>query len=447
MTRDLRHVLVIGRTDAGRRACALLQHGGTRVTHLAEPTDSGLKEALGVGADGVDGVDGVAVLLHDDIKVLRYVLVVHHIRPELRIFATMFDRTARAQVQRTVQDCVVLSPAAASVPRLIAAVLGVDDLGQASVHRVDTQAWKRLRVLEEGVEVRPFTLDRTVAMRGRIGRLLGQWRPYDAGTGVLIVGVAGLLAVTGIDAALGLLHEGLLESLYNATRTTATISSPEMPDDPRILAWASLAAVLVMAFTAMFAAGLVNYLLSGRHVALVGRRVVPQRGHVIIVGMGQVGLRLAQHLQELGVAVLGVEQDPKARTLEIARRSGIPVLIGDGASRQFLQRARVHRCLAVVAAGSQERDNIAVAVSALAVHEQARVVLRAGMDAAIEETRSLFHIGPVVDVNGLTASLVAESLRGNHPYAVLESAGARLICDEHGKVISQETSSQARCTC
>ena len=441
MTHELRHVLVIGRTDAGRRACALLQQGGTRVTHLDEPTDAALHEVVS------GGVDGVAVLLHDDIKVLRYVLVVHHMQPELRIFATMFDRTARAQVQRTVQDCVVLSPAAASVPQLIAAVLGVDDLGRASVHRITTSAWHTLRVHGEGVEITEFTLDRKVAMHGRIGRLLGQLRPYDAGTGVLIGGVVGLLVVTGIDAVLGLLHEGLLQALYNATRTTATISSPPMPDDPRILAWASLAALLVMAFTAMFAAGLVNYLLSGRHVSLIGRRVVPQRGHVIIVGMGQVGLRLAQHLQELGVAVLGIDQDSKARTLEIARTSGIPVLIGDGASRKVLQRARVQHCLAVVAAGSQDRDNIAVAVSALAVNEQARVVLRAGMDEAIEETRSLFHIGPVVDVNGLTASLVAESLSGNRPYAVLESAGSRLICDERGTVISRGSAFQARCSC
>ena len=239
----------------------------------------------------------------------------------------------------------------------------------------------------------------------------GQLRPYDAGSAVLLTGILGLVGVIAIDTLIGLSHGTLLRALYDATRTTATISAPELPDG-WILAWATLAALLVMAFTAMFAAGLVNYLISGRHVALMGRRVAPRRGHVIVVGMGQVGLRLAQELRAIGIAVIGVEQDPGARVLPIARQSRIPVLVGDGSSRNLLNRARVRHSIALVAAGSLDRDNIAVAVSALALHPQARVILRAGTDDAIEETRSLFHIGSVVDVNGLTAAFVAKALIG-----------------------------------
>jgi hypothetical protein len=71
--------------------------------------------------------------------------------------------------------------------------------------------------------------------------------------------------------------------------------------------------------------------------------------------------------------------------------------------------------VALVAASSEERDNIAVAVGALAVNQRLRVVLRAGSDEAIDESRSLFRIGAVVDVNGLTASFVAASLRVDAP--------------------------------
>ena len=88
----------------------------------------------------------------------------------------------------------------------------------------------------------------------------------------------------------------------------------------------------------------------------------------------------------------------------------IPVLIGDAASRNILARARVRHCLALVAAGSLTRDNIAVAVAALALNPDARVILRAGTDDAVEETRSLFHIGSVVDVNRLTAQFVTDAL-------------------------------------
>ena len=382
MSTPPRHILVIGQADVGRRACGMLQASGARVTHLDEPPDSQLRQVMSAQ------VDGVAVMLHDDIKALRYGLVVHHIRPDAALYVAMFDQTARAQLQRVVPGCVVLSPASISVPAMVAAVLGQSDEPVATP-----------------------TVPADLRRRGLLGRFAGQLRPYDSGSRVLLAGILGLFCVIAIDTLIGLTHHGLLRALYDATRTTATISAPELADG-WILAWATLAALLVMAFTAMFAAGLVNYLISGRHVGLVGRRVAPRSGHVIIVGMGQVGLRLAQELRALGIAVIGVEQDPAARVLPIARALRIPVLVGDGSSRSLLTRARVTHCIALVAAGSLERDNIAVAVSALALKPTARVVLRAGTDDAIEETRSLFHIGSVVDVNGLTAAFVTQSLTG-----------------------------------
>lgn len=443
MSQPLAHVVIIGRTDAGRRACSLLKQSASRVTHLDEPSDAELTEEL------ADGVDGVAILLHDDIKALRYALVVHHLRPGVRLFVAMFDRTARTQVQRAVPGCTVLSPAAAGVPRLLAAVLaGQDADAVQSIHRQGHRAWVGFRRDDQGrIEMAAYQPDRSWVRRGWLGRLAGQLRPYDRGSAVLLTGVLGLVAVIAVDTALAASHEGLLRALYFATRTTATIAAPDSLDDGWHLAWATGAALLVMAFTAMFAAGLVNHLLSGRHVALLGRRVVPRSGHVIVVGTGQVGLRLAQELRAMGIAVLGIEQEASSRTLDIARSSGIPVLIGDGASRALLRRARVGSCLAIVAAGSQDRDNIAIAISALAAKPDAQVTLRAGMDDAIAETRSLFHIGPVVDVNGLTAMFVAQSMHGGEPYAVIEADGDDVILGADGEVLARSDQVPARCAC
>jgi len=197
----------------------------------------------------------------------------------------------------------------------------------------------------------------------------------------------------------------------------------------------------------MFAAGIVNHLLSGRHVTLVGRRVVPRSGHVVVAGMGQVGLRLAQELRSLGIAVVGIERDPQASGLGFARAVGVPVIIGNASSQAALKRAGVSRAIAIVAVGSDERDNIAVAVTALAGRPGARVVLRAGSDDAITETTSLFRIGAVIDVNGLTALFVAESMTGHRPYAVIPSAsGFESIASETYEV-SPLGSAPDRCDC
>ena len=200
--------------------------------------------------------------------------------------------------------------------------------------------------------------------------------------------------------------------------------------------WATLAALLVMGFTAAFAAGIVHHLISGRHVALVGRRVMPRSGHVVVAGMGQVGLRLAQELRALGIAVVGIERYATAPGLPIARDLGIPVVIGDASSRSVLRRAGLRNAVALVAAGSEERDNIAVAISAQAVAGNVNVMIRAGADDAIDETRSLFRIGSVTDVNGLTAAFVVQSMVAAAPYAVISVDDRVLSVDDTGLVTS-----------
>jgi Trk K+ transport system NAD-binding subunit len=436
-------IVIIGHTDVGRRTCALLAARGVTTRHLDDPTDVELRAAV------AEGVDGVAVLLHDDMRALRYSLVVEHVRPGIRLFVAMFDGTARAQLEKSVPNCVVLSPAAIAVPSMVAAAISP---GHVAVRRQSVSTDRRWVTVdaEPGVEqaiIRSYETPAPLRRKGLVGILRGQLRPYDSGSAVLLGGAFGLLLVILVDMLVGLRHETLTRALYDAARTTATIAAPDLPDEPPILIWGTVAALLVMGFTAAFAAGIVNHLLSGRHVALFGRRVIPRSGHVVIVGMGQVGLRLAQELRALGVAVVGIERFAHASALPIARDLGIPVEIGDATSRRVLRRSGLRKSLAIVAAGSEERDNIAVAISAQAVAEDVTVVLRAGADDAIDETRSLFHIGSVVDVNGLTSAFVAESMTDKAPYAVIAVDDRVLAVEEDGTVSAVVRGTTSRCSC
>jgi Trk K+ transport system NAD-binding subunit len=442
-TSAARCIVVIGHTDVGRRACALLAARGVRTTHLDDPSDAELREAL------AGQIDGVAVLLHEDMRALRYCLVVEHVRPGIRLFVAMFDGTARAQLEKSVPNCVVLSPAAIAIPSMVAAAIAPDHV---AVRRLTVSRDRRWVTVDgapgaDPVSIHAYEAPRGLRFRGLIGMLRGQLHPYDAGSSVLLGGAFGLLLVILVDTLVGLRHESLIRSLYDATRTTATIAAPELSDDTAVLVWATIAALLVMGFTAAFAAGIVHHLISGRHVALLGRRVMPRSGHVVIAGMGQVGLRLAQELRALGIAVVGIERSADAAGLPLARDLGIPVLIGDASSRRVLLRASLHRAVALVAAGSEERDNIAVSISAQAVSEEVTVVIRAGADDAIDETRSLFRIGSVVDVNGLTSVFVVESVMEAAPFAVIAADDRVLALDAGGAITSMTSAGTSRCCC
>jgi hypothetical protein len=97
----------------------------------------------------------------------------------------------------------------------------------------------------------------------------------------------------------------------------------------------------------------------------------------------------------MGSAVVSIEQNSSGRTRQIAGNCAILFLIGDSACKT-----------AVPATGIKG----AVTLGAPAATPPLRVVIRAGSDDPIDETRSLFQIGAVVAVNGLTAAFVHASL-------------------------------------
>jgi len=88
-----------------------------------------------------------------------------------------------------------------------------------------------------------------------------------------------------------------------------------------------------------------------------------------------------------------------------------------------------------------------VAISAQAVALDATVVIRAGADDAIDETRSLFRIGSVVDVNGLTATFVVQSMVDAAPYVVIAVDDRILAVDDAGAVTAIMPAGTVRCSC
>lgn len=404
-----RHVLV-GTTPEASRTCAALTSRGADVVHLAAPSDVQLADAL------QGDVTSVVVLLHDDTQALRYCLAAEHLRPGIPMVAALFDKTASAALVAAVPNCRVTSPADVASPSLTAACLPGGAAGICST----PSGWVAYR--PGSVEGQPYRLPRSLRTQARAGVLLGQLRPHDSGSTILLAGLAGIALLLVIDTVLGLtvLHEPFVEALHAAVRTVATVGPVPVDGAPAgYLLFAALAMLLTVGLTAMFTAGIVEHLLSGRMIGLVGRRVLPQRGHVVVVGMGQVGIRLAAELRQLGVAVTGIDRDPRAANLRTARALGIPVLIGDGSRRRILTRVNADRAIALCAVGSDELDNVAVAVTARAVAPELTVVLRAGNHDVIAETRSLFRIGTVCDVTELTSAYVVSCVSGDQPVVVV----------------------------
>jgi Trk K+ transport system NAD-binding subunit len=81
-------------------------------------------------------------------------------------------------------------------------------------------------------------------------------------------------------------------------------------------------------------------------------------GHVVVIGLGSVGIRVLEGLQAEGRDVVVVERNENNRFLNQARARGVPVLIADSTQRQTLHDANVHSAAAVAVLTSDDLTNI-----------------------------------------------------------------------------------------
>jgi hypothetical protein len=365
-------ILVLG--DAGALAEALLlrlTQSGIPAEYVPPTADTEVAAALSRAT-----WEAVVILTRDDVLALRLSLLSAHLRPDLPVWATMFDATLTRELHHAVPRVNVLSPA-----DIVAAELA--EACMAAGAKPTTPARTGVRLVDD-------------ALRLLVG----------AGLGLLLALV--IQAVTSMIA----LHENLIDALYFSTRSVATVAdAPGAPASPtwfKLISAADTVAALLL--VAVFTAALVRRLSRPRLTTLFGERAAPARGHVLLVGFGQVGFRLAQQLQRRGVAVVAIERDPDAPCVRLARRGGIPVAIGRGDDSATLTLLGIGRCAVLAAVTSSDLVNVEVGLAASALAPDVPRVLRLGDGEVATETDSLLHLGRICDAHAIAADQLASEL-------------------------------------
>lgn len=398
-------VLLIGHddTDVTRR---VLLAAGVRVTHLRSPVDREIRRALS------EPVDAVVVISRDDHVSLRIALVVEGVVPGVRLIVTVYDRDVAAQLGRAARNARVMS-----MPDIVAPTLAGPCLDGRLLSVARTAAgFSGVRAGESGPQLVALEASKPSRRKQALVNLGSLLRPFELSARILMAGLLGLALILVVDTLTTMiaLDQSLVEALYSATKTLVTVGSNSVVDrgPDWFKVFSSVAMLAALGLTAVFTAGVVDRLLDRRLSAIAGPRSVPRRDHVVVVGLGQVGLRLCVLLRELGVPVVGVETDPDVDNVARAKDYGVPVVIGRGGSRFLLRRLSLGRARALAAVTSNEVNNISIVVAALAVRADLPTLLRAGAGEVINETRSLFTIGVVRDVYRVGGTLLAAAALG-----------------------------------
>lgn len=111
-------------------------------------------------------------------------------------------------------------------------------------------------------------------------------------------------------------------------------------------------------------------------VALLGERLSRlrlrlARDHVVVCGLGQRGLKIAEEFSAAGHRVAVIERNEADPHVAQAREAGAVVLIGDAADDLALRQARADRARYVVAVCAADGTNAAIAVHLAAVRARA----------------------------------------------------------------------------
>ena len=240
--------------------------------------------------------------------------------------------------------------------------------------------------------------------------------PYDKSAGLLLFGAIGLAAVFTLETvtAVFTLDQSAIDAIYGSAKTLVTVDpNPKVADGPGwYKLFTSVTMLVALLLVAAFTAGLVNRVVERRLTGLIGRNAVPRRDHVVVVGLGQVGMRLCLLLRACKIPLIAVESDEDGERVGIAKELGLPVVIGRASDPSLMRRLSLHRARAVAAVTADDLVNISVAMTARGIHADIRTVLRVGDGDVANETRSLLALGIVRDVHRLAAALLAAKILG-----------------------------------
>lgn len=200
-----------------------------------------------------------------------------------------------------------------------------------------------------------------------------------------------------------------IAALYETLRMLTFQSSLELPGDPlgRVLFFLIPLLGLALIFQSVLNFGRLLLDKTSRREAWQVALASTFRDHVIVCGLGRVGLRVVTQLLDAGYEVVVIERKWQSEFIERALNLGAPVVLGDARESATLRAAGLSRARAVVAAISDDMLTIEIALAARAARPDVRVILRVFNDELDQRLERIFGCNAAFSTSALAAPTYA----------------------------------------
>jgi hypothetical protein len=176
---------------------------------------------------------------------------------------------------------------------------------------------------------------------------------------ILLGGLVFFLALAGfmIQGQVSLNLHSISLLVYRVGQIFVLESGVDEPDN-RFLAWARILVVLLLFL------GIVKLVITVYRKALLGFGLWRSHNHVVICGLGRIGMQLARDVRKAKRPrrLVVIERDANNPQLPACRELGAITLIGDATDRDVLRRAGVHRASRVFAVSGNDTNDVEIAV-------------------------------------------------------------------------------------
>jgi len=185
--------------------------------------------------------------------------------------------------------------------------------------------------------------------------------------------------------------------------------SEEFPKAPiaRVILWVTPIAGFVLLVEGLWKVG-------GTLLDPIARREVwvrimsdRMRDHVIVCGLGHVGVRVVQELLANGESIVAIERKEGDSFVETVRALGVPVHVGDARRDELLEGAGVAYAKSVVCATDDDLANLEVALDAKRMNPNVRVVMRMFDQRLAAKVGGALELNETFSTSAVAAPLVA----------------------------------------
>jgi Trk K+ transport system NAD-binding subunit len=212
-------------------------------------------------------------------------------------------------------------------------------------------------------------------------------------------------------------QSSLADALYRTVSVMAT--GAEMgeadldPDQGWQKVFVSVLRISGAALMAAFTAIVTNFLLRARLSGALEVRRIPDSGHVVVCGLGDVGFRVVEELASYEERVVAIEISRDSRFESTARRKGVAIINGDARVREVLRQAHAGTARAVIASTSDDLVNLEIALLVRETNPNLRVVVLMTDPNLAQTLRDAANVRLALSVPGLAAPAFLAALFGD----------------------------------